>query len=109
MFIVCAIMNGLSIRLSVWCFDQKWWLHAYNGKTTYGLCFTNYIIYAIYELIQTSSLLSGDLFLCLSYLMPWIDFLTKAPFRDHSLTFEKTFQSGSKPGVNYLRTRRRML
>ena len=45
MVIVCAIINGFSIRLSVWCFDHKWWLHAYNGKTKYGLCFINSYIY----------------------------------------------------------------
>jgi hypothetical protein len=30
MLMVCEIMNDFSIKLSVWCFDQKWWLHAYS-------------------------------------------------------------------------------
>jgi hypothetical protein len=92
---VCVIMNGYSVRLSVWCFDQKWWLYAYIGKTTYGLYIYIYIymtmlmlerphyglyiyIYICFERIQFSSLFSGNLFPYLSQ----VKALDRSPHRD---------------------------
>jgi hypothetical protein len=46
---VCEIMNDFSMKLSVWCFDQKWWLHAYIGKTTYDLRIYIYIYMYVYD------------------------------------------------------------
>jgi hypothetical protein len=79
MFMVCAIMNGFGIRLSLWCFDQKGWLYAYIGKTTYGLYIYIYI-YIYIEQIQFLSLFSGNLFPYLSQVMLWIDLPTGTPF-----------------------------
>jgi hypothetical protein len=61
-------------------FDQKWWLHAYIGKTTYDLCIYYIYIYVYFERIQYSSLFSGNLFPYLSQVMPWIDLPIGTPF-----------------------------
>jgi hypothetical protein len=70
-------MNGLSIRLSVWCFDQKWWLHAYNGKTTYGLCFINFYLYAYRSNSDFKSILGKSIPLSVSG-----NTLDRSPHRD---------------------------
>jgi hypothetical protein len=46
-------------------------------------------IYIYDELIQIFRSALRRFVSVLSYLMPWIDFLMKAPFRDHFLTFRE--------------------
>ena len=54
MLVVWTLMNGFCVEMFAWCFDRKWWLHAYVRMTTFSLY--------IFEWIQFSSLFSGDLF-----------------------------------------------
>jgi hypothetical protein len=60
-------------------FDQKWWLHAYIGKTIYDL---TYIFVYMYILNGFSiQVCSREIYsLILSQVMPWIDLPTGTPF-----------------------------
>jgi hypothetical protein len=53
----CTLINGFCIEMSAWCFDQKWWMHAYTCMTIFGLLY----IYIYTEQVQISSPSSGEL------------------------------------------------
>jgi hypothetical protein len=71
--------------MSAWCFDRKWWLHAYIGMTTFGLYRNSYMYLKEFSFQVCSREIC---FPYLSHMMPWIDFPTGTPFRDRSLTFQ---------------------
>jgi hypothetical protein len=52
----CTLINGFCIEVFSWCFDRKWWMHAYIGMAIVGS-----YIYIYIEQVQISSLFSGDL------------------------------------------------
>jgi hypothetical protein len=73
-------------------FDQKWWLHAYIGKTTYDLHIYLYIYIYIYILNGFNiQVCSREIYsLILSQVMPWIDLPTGEPF----LKFTQEYAEG---------------
>jgi hypothetical protein len=52
----CTLINGFCIEVFAWCFDRKWWMHAYTCMTIFGL-----FIYIYIEQVQILSPSSGDL------------------------------------------------
>jgi hypothetical protein len=33
----CTLINGFGIEVFAWCFDKKWWMHAYTRIYIYIL------------------------------------------------------------------------
>jgi hypothetical protein len=68
-------MNGFCVEMSAWCFDRKWWLHAYVGMTTFDLYTYMYLNEVNFQVCSRE--------ICFPYLpfmLPWIDSPQGHPF-----------------------------